>query len=215
MDEYREVEHLGIRFKVNKYGDVYTWKKSKGGWDKAKLLYDDCGYLVAIGYNPKIKQTRNVGVHILVAKAFIPNPKNLDEVNHKDFNRTNPRWDNLEWISHGDNVRYSRDAGRYPSQVGELNFNYGNKILSKKYAEDKGLALEKQSRPLGQNGRTRKCKLYKLPDILVGEFNCQREVVYFLFDNDLLERTKSPEGIIKKLKKEQGYKGYKIVLKQQ
>lgn len=212
MDEYREVEHLGIRFKVNRYGDVYTWMRSRNCWDKAKLSYDDCGYLRVAGYNPKIQQTRNIGVHILVAKAFVPNPENLDEVNHKDFNRANPRWDNLEWISHGDNVRYSRDAGRYPSQVGELNSNYGNRTLSKKYAEDKELALEKQSRPMGQNGRARKCKLYKLPNEFIGEFSCQREAVYFLFDNELLKRVKMPEGTIKWLKREQGYKGYKLVL---
>lgn len=212
MDEYKEVEHLGIRFKVNKYGDVYTWKKTKSGWDKARLSYNNCEYLVATGYNPKIKHTRNVGVHILVAKAFVPNPENLDEVNHKDFNRSNPRWDNLEWISHRDNVKYSRDAGRYPSQVGELNSNYGNRVLSKKYAEDKELALEKQSRPMGQNGRARKCKLYKISDELIGEFDCQREAVYFLFNNNLLKKTKSPERIIAKLKREQGYKGYRLAV---
>lgn len=36
-------------------------------------------------------------VHRLVAQAFIPNPKGLPEVNHKDENKDNNTLDNLEW----------------------------------------------------------------------------------------------------------------------
>ena len=36
-------------------------------------------------------------MHILVAIAFIPNPDNLPEINHKDYDRANPKADNLEW----------------------------------------------------------------------------------------------------------------------
>lgn len=41
-------------------------------------------------------------VHRLVAEAFLPNPDNLSEVNHK----TNNNVDNLEWMTHLDNIRY-------------------------------------------------------------------------------------------------------------
>ena len=42
----------------------------------------------------------------MVAETFIPNPKNLPEVNHKDSNKSNNCIDNLEWITNADNKRH-------------------------------------------------------------------------------------------------------------
>lgn len=48
-------------------------------------------------------------VHRIVATAFIPNPDNLEMVNHKDENRANNCVDNLEWCSRSYNQTYSID----------------------------------------------------------------------------------------------------------
>ena len=45
--------------------------------------------------------------HILVAKAFVPNPNNLPEVNHKDCDPANNIWTNLEWCDRKYNVNYA------------------------------------------------------------------------------------------------------------
>lgn len=118
----------------------------------------------------------------MVAEAFIPNPDNLPEVNHKDYDRTNNTVSNLEWSTHADNVIYSSHAGHY-SHFGEDNPNYGNDTLSKKYAEDKELSKIKNGRPGVQNGR---CKRVRLININNGEeidFDYTRQASRYLMDN--------------------------------
>ncbi len=60
-------------------------------------------------------------VHTLVGKHFISNPNNLPELNHLDFDRANNRADNLEWVTHGDNIRYSYINGNRIGAKGEDN----------------------------------------------------------------------------------------------
>lgn len=46
---------------------------------------------------------RTEQIHRLVAKAFIPNPLNLETVNHKDGDKFNNHVDNLEWMTQQEN----------------------------------------------------------------------------------------------------------------
>lgn len=44
--------------------------------------------------------------HRLVAQTFIPNPENLKDVNHINEVKTDNRLENLEWLSHKDNMNF-------------------------------------------------------------------------------------------------------------
>ena len=61
-------------------------------------------YSVKLSKKGKIKSYR---VHRLVAEAFIDNPDNLPEVNHKDENKLNNNIDNLEWCTRQYNNTYN------------------------------------------------------------------------------------------------------------
>lgn len=65
------------------------------------------GYLmVTLTKHHKMK---GFSVHRLVAEAFIPNPNNYPQINHKDKNRSNNKVENLEWCDARYNNRYSNN----------------------------------------------------------------------------------------------------------
>ena len=79
----------------------------------------------------KDKKHTTFQVHRLVASAFIPNPGNLPQVNHKDKNTGNNCVDNLEWCTNSYNIAHAQGRlGVFDKYVKE------NNILGKvKYAD--------------------------------------------------------------------------------
>jgi hypothetical protein len=62
--------------------------------------------------------------HRIVAKAFIPNPKNKPQVNHKDGNGQNNKVTNLEWVTRSENAIHARQVlGRKAWHKGNMGKN--------------------------------------------------------------------------------------------
>ncbi len=87
----------------------------KNGKKLLKRCIDKKGYAyVHLSKNGVVKHRK---VSILVAKAFIPNPKNKPVVHHRDRNRANDCVKNLEWVTYSENSRYivKRNKSTTPS----------------------------------------------------------------------------------------------------
>ena len=98
-----EVSNLGnvrsLDKKVkNKYG--YRYMPSK----IMKPYKNKLGYLQVRLY--KDGKNKNCYIHRLVAEAFLPNPNQYKEINHKDENPSNSIATNLEWCDRKYNINY-------------------------------------------------------------------------------------------------------------
>ena len=71
------------------------------------------GYLFVALYKDKVKHQEKV--HRLVAETFVENPDNLPCVNHKDENKLNCNYSNLEWCS----ITYNNSYGNRTKKVAD------------------------------------------------------------------------------------------------
>lgn len=114
-NEYRNI--IGFpRYVINDEGNVYFISK-KRGLKKRKAYIGNVGYFRIVLSKNSIKY--NKSVHRLVAEAFIPNPNNLPQINHKDGNKLNNSVSNLEWISSRGNQLHALNNKLYNTAVGE------------------------------------------------------------------------------------------------
>lgn len=59
----------------------------------------------------KLSKRKTILIHRLVASAFLPNPKNLLQINHIDGNKENNNIQNLEWCNASDNIGHAIQTG--------------------------------------------------------------------------------------------------------
>lgn len=123
-----QISNLGRVKSLSRY--VYTSNPKFKGYrcTKEKILKSGKtkkGYLIVV--LRKNNKSKSMYVHRLVATAFIYNPNNLPEVNHKDENPLNNNVTNLEWCTH----KYNGNYGTIKDRCGNSCNNFKHSTATK------------------------------------------------------------------------------------
>ena len=92
-------------YAITSCGKVWSYRSQK--FLQSSLV---CGYLSVCLC--KGGEQKRVYIHRLVAEAYIPNPNNLPQVNHKDEIKIHNYINNLEWVTEKENCNYGTRTER-------------------------------------------------------------------------------------------------------
>ena len=95
-----------VPIKEFSFYEVSNWGKVRNGAKKLKMSCSK-GYPSVILCNNGYR--KSIRVHRLVAMAFIKNPFNFPCINHKDGNKENNNFNNLEWCTQKQNIQHAWD----------------------------------------------------------------------------------------------------------
>lgn len=118
MEEiWKDIEGFEGLYQVSNMGRVKSLRRNiilksqiaRSGYKRIQL-YNNKGY-------------KHFQIHRLVATAFISNPDNLPQVNHKDENKANNCVDNLEWCT----PEYNHNYGTINIRISQKQLNHKNK----------------------------------------------------------------------------------------
>ena len=101
---------LGGRFRVFRDGSI---NRIVDGIETPARVYgaNNPKTYLRVSYKDDKGKKKSVVVHRLVAKAFVPNPNGYPQVNHKDGNKHNNHFDNLEWVTGSMNLLHAHKTG--------------------------------------------------------------------------------------------------------
>lgn len=105
---WKDIQGFEGLYQISNLGRVKSLNYNKTGREQILVASpqhkDGSGYLSVALHNKGSQKSHYV--HRLVAQAFIPNPQNLTEVNHRDEDKHNNVASNLEWCTKGYNLKY-------------------------------------------------------------------------------------------------------------
>lgn len=164
---WRDVIGYEGLYQVSNKGRVKCIQGKYNGHLMSVIKHTGDYFVVSLRKNKNRKQFK---IHRLVAQAFIPNPDNLPQINHKDEDKANNSVENLEWCTAKYNVNYGTRGKRS-----------GNKIKQRISTESEFAARwRNQARINGAKTTSKKVLCVELDKI----FNTLREAGDFIEKNN-------------------------------
>lgn len=132
--EWRDVVGYEQFYQVSEDGQVKR-KMSRRSRKAGSLLSPNQDRLGYVGYflRDELGNRKRWAAHRLVAEAFIGKMPTGMEVNHKDRDKHNNHHSNLEYVTHGENIRHAYATGNFDVAKGERVGT--SKLTSKEVAE--------------------------------------------------------------------------------
>ena len=147
---WKDVEGYEGLYQISSLGRIKTCKRkvhvSHQGYDGFRITTERLlkTRINQFGYETvklcKDNKYKEVFIHRLVAQAFICNPNNLSQVNHKDENPLNNEVDNLEWCS----SKYNCNYGERNKKISESRKGI---IFTEEHRKNLGISVKKSRTP--------------------------------------------------------------------
>ena len=119
QEEWRDIKEFEGLYQISNLGRVKSLSREvRANTCGIRTLQEkiitscksSCGYMMVVLCKDGVRFNKTI--HRLVAETFIPNPKALREINHKDEDKTNNCVDNLEWCNRVYNANYGTGVER-------------------------------------------------------------------------------------------------------
>jgi len=155
-DRY-EISKLGIVKSLNKKVSMIVRGKKISIVLKGKVI----GNSDTLGYRRFRNGEKQIFIHRMVAKTFIPNPHNKPSINHINGIKYDNRVENLEWCTQRENILHARNTGLNKGRPGKIVLNLFTGIFYDSISEA-AFSISVNRMSLSFKLKTGKSKSFKL-----------------------------------------------------